>query len=94
MWYINATPNEAGYYGTPVSNPFPGCVALSDALLSAYIEAMGFVHLVVEEDEVVVVEVNLDALETYLAEHPAEQITTETAAPMTLEEAVERGMIV
>lgn len=70
MWYINATPNESGDYGNPMGQPFPGCVALPDELLGAYIDAKGFVYLEVEDGEVVAVEVNQEALDAYLAEHP------------------------
>lgn len=70
MWYINATPNETGDYGNPMGQPFHGCVALPDDLLGPYIEAKGFVYLEVEDDEVVAVEVNQEALDAYMAEHP------------------------
>lgn len=70
MWYINATPNESGDYGNPMGQPFPGCVALPDELLGPYIEAKGVVFLEVEDDEVVAVEVNQEALDAYMAEHP------------------------
>lgn len=70
MWYINATPRESGDYGNPVSNVFPGCVALPDDFLGPYIEAKGFVYLEIENGEVVAVEVNQEALDAYLAEHP------------------------
>lgn len=70
MYYINATPNESGNYGNPMGQPFPGSVAMSDELLGPYIEAKGFVYLEVEDAEVVAVEVNQEALDAYLAEHP------------------------
>ena len=70
MYYINATPRESGDYGNPMGQPFPGCVALPDELLGAYIEAKGFVYLEIENEEVVAVEVNQEALDAYLAEHP------------------------
>ena len=86
MYYIKATPNESGDYGNPVSNPFPGCVALPDDLLGPYIEAKGFVFLELEQAEEVPVklllagvkefyvvsslEVNQEALDAYRAEHP------------------------
>lgn len=70
MYYINATPNESGNYGNPMGQPFPGCVALPDELLGPYIEAKGFVFLEIENGEVVAVEVNQEALDAYLAEHP------------------------
>lgn len=71
MNYINAKPNEAGNHGNPVSNKQEGMVALPDGLLSAYIEAKGFVILdEVVDGEVVALEVNQEALDAYLAEHP------------------------
>ena len=70
MYYINATPNESGNYGNPMGQVFPGCVALPDELLGPYIEAKGFVYLEIENGEVVAVEVNQEALDAYLAEHP------------------------
>ena len=86
MYYINATPRESGYYGNPMSQPFPGCVALPDELLGPYIEAKGFVFPELEQVEevpiplllkgirefyvVTAVEVNQEALDAYHAEHP------------------------
>lgn len=70
MYYINAMPRESGDYGNPMGQPFLGCVALPDELLGPYIEAKGFVILEVEDGEVVAVEVNQEALDAYMAEHP------------------------
>ena len=70
MYYIEATPRESGNYGNPMGQVFPGCVALPDDLLGSYIEAKGFVYLEIENEEVVAVEVNQEALDAYLAEHP------------------------
>lgn len=86
MWYINATPRESGDHGNPMGQVFPGCVALPDELLGAYIEAKGFVFLELEQAEevpiplllqgirefyvVTAVEVNQEALDAYHAEHP------------------------
>lgn len=70
MYYINATPNASGNYGNPKGQPFPGSVALPDGLLSDYINAKGFVLPVIENDYVVSLEVNQDALDAYNAEHP------------------------
>lgn len=86
MYYINAKPRESGDYGNPMGQPFPGCVALPDDLLGPYIEAKGFVFLELEQAEevpiplllkgirefyvVTAVEVNQEALDAYLAEHP------------------------
>ena len=70
MYYINAQPNESGNYGNPIGQPFPGSVGLSDDLLSDYINAKGFVIPTIENGTVVSLEVNRDALDAYLAEHP------------------------
>lgn len=71
MYYINRKSNESGNHGNPVSNKREGMVALPDGLLSAYIEAKGFVILPeVVDGEVVSLEVNQEALDAYLAEHP------------------------
>ena len=70
MWYINAKPNETGNHGNPVSNQQEGMVALPEGLLSAYIEAKGFVNLEVVGGEVVGFTWNQEALDAYLAEHP------------------------
>lgn len=86
MWYINATPRESGDYGNPMGQVFPGCVALPDELLSDYIEAKGFVFLEVEDGEVVAVEVNQEALDAYLAEHPDQP---ETEPEPTTEELLD-----
>lgn len=70
MYYINAQPNESGNYGNPMGQPFPGSVTLPDDLLSDYISAKGFVIPVIEDCQVVSLEVNREALDAYLAEHP------------------------
>lgn len=70
MYYINATPNESGNYGNPMGQPSPGSVAMPDDLLAPYIEARGFVLLVIENGQVESLEVNQEALDAYLAEHP------------------------
>ena len=70
MYYINATPNESGNYGNPIGQPFHGSFALPDDLMSDYINAKGFVIQSVENGEVVSLEVNKEALDSYNAEHP------------------------
>lgn len=65
MYYINATPNESSNYGNPMGQPFHGSVGLPDYLLSAYIEAKGFVIPVVENGSVKSMEVNQEALAAY-----------------------------
>lgn len=82
MYYINATPNESGNYGNPMGQPFHGSFALPDDLMSDYINAKGFVIQSVENGEVVSLEVNKEALDSYNAEHqdvpePEPQPTTE-----------------
>lgn len=72
MYYINAQPNESGNYGNPMGQPFSGSVALPDDLLSDYISAKGFVIQSVENGAVVSLEVNQEALDAYLAEHPGQ----------------------
>ena len=72
MYYIKSSPNEKGNYGNPMGQFFPGAVALPDAFLPVYIDAMGFVHLQILGNEVVAVGANQDALDGYLAEHPSE----------------------
>lgn len=67
MYYIKATPNESGNYGNPKGKPFPGSVALPDALLSAYISAKGFVLPVIENGQVESLAVNEEALAAYEA---------------------------
>ena len=70
MYYINAQPNASGNYGNPKGQPFPGSVTLPDDLLSDYINAKGFVLPVIEDGQVASLEVNQEALDAYLAEHP------------------------
>ena len=82
MYYINAQSNESGNYGNPISQNFPGSIAMPDELLSDYISANGFVIPVIENGAVVSLEVNQTALDAYNAEHadapePEPQPTTE-----------------
>ena len=70
MYYINAQPNASGNYGNPMGQPFSGSVALPADLLSDYINAKGFVIPVIENGQVVSLEVNQTALDTYNEEHP------------------------
>lgn len=82
MYYINAQPNASGNYGNPMGQHFPGSVALPDDLLSDYINAKGFVIQSVENGEVVSLDVNKEALDSYNVEHldvpdPDPQPTTE-----------------
>lgn len=79
MYYINPTgPN----HGNPMGQPFPGCVALPDTLLSAYLDTMGFCTLSVEDGTVTALAVDQEALDAYNAEHP----DVEPEKPVTVEE--------
>lgn len=86
MYYINSKPTENGNYGNPMGQPFVGCVALPDELLSDYIEAKGFIIPELEQTEEIPVslvlegvkefyivtslQTNEEALAAYEAEHP------------------------
>lgn len=80
MYYINEHPNESGNHGNPVSSQTTGMVALPDDLLSAYIEAKGFVNIQVEDGAVTSLETNQEALAAYEAEHPEEPEEAEPSA--------------
>ena len=101
MYYIKSKPNSTGNYGNPMGQPFVGCVALPDELLSAYIEAKGFIIPELEQTEeipvslvlagvkefyiVTALEVNEEALAAYEAEHPEQP---EPGPEATVEERV------
>lgn len=79
MYYINPnTPN----HGNPMGQPFPCCVALSDELLSAYLDTKGFCTLTVQDGAVTALVVDQEALDAYNAEHP----DVEPEKPVTLED--------
>lgn len=95
MYYINEHPNESGNHGNPVSNQTTGMVALPDDLLSAYIEAKGFVNIQVEDGAVTSLETNQEALADYEAEHPEEPEEEPVSVEERLsavENAIERGL--
>lgn len=70
MMYISKQPNEGGYYGNPQSYKFDGSLQLPDELLSAYIEANGFVTLTVDGDTITRVEKNEAAWDAWNAAQP------------------------
>ena len=79
MYYINTTgPN----HGNPMGQPFPGCVALPDELLSAYLDTKGFCTLTVQDGAVTALEVDQEALDAYNKDHP--EVEPET--PVTIED--------
>lgn len=66
--YINRQPTDNGNYGNPRSNG--DGLYLADSLLDRYIATMGFAILTLDGDTVTAVEVNADALNAYMEEHP------------------------
>lgn len=79
MYYINT---QGPNHGNPMGQPFPGCVALPDELLSAYLDTKGFCTLTVQDDAVTALVVDQEALDAYNAEHP----DVEPEKPVTVEE--------
>lgn len=69
MFYINATANESGNHGNPVSRKAEGMVGLPGGLLSAYLATMGFADLTIEDETVTAVAINQEAYDAYQAEH-------------------------
>lgn len=87
MYYISSTPNSTGNYGNPMGQLFPNSLALPDDLLAPYIEARGFVTLILDGNTVTAVETNQEALDAYLEEYPdipVEPIPTDHEILMTL----------
>lgn len=70
MYYIDPAANESGNHGNPQGQPFPGCVAMPEKFLRPYLDAMGFVHITVDHEEVTAVETNQAALDAYKETHP------------------------
>ena len=94
MYYINPTPNESGNHGNPMGQPFEGCLAMDESFLPAYLEAMGFVHVTVEDGAVTSLETNQEALEAYEADHP-DLPPEEPEEPVTwaaMAEAIRKGV--
>lgn len=51
MQYIRSTPNPSGAYPAPQSNPFPGCLPLTDGQVAVLVQYNGFVTITQEPDE-------------------------------------------
>lgn len=79
MYYINT---QGQNHGNPMGQPFPGCVALPDELLSAYLATKGFCTLTIVDGAVTALVVDQEALDAYNAEHP----DVEPEKPVTVEE--------
>lgn len=79
MYYINT---QGPNHGNPMGQPFPGCVALPDELLSAYLDTKGFCTLTIVDGAVTALVVDQEALDAYNAEHP----DVEPEKPVTVED--------
>lgn len=79
MYYIKT---QGPNHGNPMGQSFPGCVALPDELLSAYLDTKGFCSLTMQDNTVTALAVDQEALDAYNAEHPE----VEPEKPVTLEE--------
>lgn len=79
MYYINPTGQN---HSNPMGQPFPGCVALPDELLSAYLDTKGFCTLTVQDGAVTALVVDQEVLDAYNAEHP----DVEPEKPVTLDD--------
>ena len=87
MNYLFRIPNDIGNYGSPIGQPFDGCINLPDDLLASYIEARGFVNLTLDGNTVTSVQTNQEALDAYLEEYPdnpVEPVPTDHEILMTL----------
>lgn len=77
MQYIRSTPNPSGAYPAPQSNPFPGCLPLTDGQAAVLIQYNGFVTITQKPDEEiegssVMVTPDLEAWEAWKASQPTE----------------------
>ena len=79
MYYINT---QGPNHGNPTSTHFPNSVSLPDTLLMDYINTKGFCTLTIEDDTVIALVVDQEALDAYNAEHP----DVEPEKPVTVEE--------
>lgn len=61
MYYIQKEPNESGYYGNPMGEPFSDCIEMSNEFLTEYIDANGFVNITIENGAVTSIEKNAKA---------------------------------
>ena len=80
MQYIRSTPNPSGAYPAPQSNPFPGCLPLTDGQAAVLIQYNGFVTITASEETIVddftrtvyTVEPDLEAWEAWKESLPPE----------------------
>lgn len=79
MYYINT---QGPNHGNPTSTPFPNSVSLPDTLLMDYINTKGFCTLTIEDDTVIALVVDQEALDAYEKDHP----DVEPEKPVTVED--------
>ena len=79
MYYINT---QGPNHGNPTSTPFPNSVSIPDTLLMDYINSKGFCTLTIEDDTVIALVVDQEALDAYNKDHP--DVTPEK--PTTIED--------
>ena len=77
MQYVRLTPNSSGAYPAPDSNPFSGCLPLTDGQAAVLIQYNGFVTITQEPDKdvdgsSVTVTPDLEAWEAWKASLPPE----------------------
>ena len=92
MKYVKATPNSSGAYPAPHSNPFPGCLPLTEEQAETLVQCNGFVTITREpdpeiEESSVTVTPNLEAWEAWKAEQTEEPEEPGEPAP-TLDQRV------
>lgn len=84
MQYVRLTPNSSGAYPAPDSNPFSGCLPLTDGQAAVLIQYNGFVTITQEPDKdvdgsSVTVTPDLEAWEAWKASLPLEPDPLEEA---------------
>lgn len=72
MKYVKSTPNPSGAYPAPQSNPFPGCIPLTDDQAATLVQYNGFVILSEGDDGETIVSPNTEAWEAWKASLPPE----------------------
>ena len=99
MQYVRSTPNPSGAYPAPQSNPFPGCLPLTDGQAETLVQYNGFVTITQEPDEEiegssVTVTPDVEAWEEWKASLPPEPEPEPTVEERVtnLETAIANGL--
>ena len=79
MYYINI---QGPNHGNPTSKKFPNSASLPDTLLMDYIKTKGFCTLTIQDDVVMALVVDQEALDAYNKDHP----DVEPEKPTTIED--------